>query len=159
MMNMIAHQIILRSQEHFDGKLPPRELGYFLAELPVLVRATVSMALRCRSHQPGPRPHWLDKTADILSCDTFSHTACGRSFSYWIWQTGYVTDACWKIGENLAWGSGSLSPGEIVRLWMKSPPHREVLLLRGFHRIGLGMPAGPFQGYGRAVVVTADFSG
>src|SRR5690348_6589575 len=44
-----------------------------------------------------------DKTADILNCDSFSHTACGRTFSYWIWQTGYVTDPCWRVGENLAW--------------------------------------------------------
>src|SRR5215470_14332327 len=24
-----------------------------------------------------------EKTADILSCDSFSHFACGREFSYW----------------------------------------------------------------------------
>jgi hypothetical protein len=64
-MNRIVHPVILKSHEHFDGKLPPRAVGYFLAELPGLVRAAVSMALRCRSQQAGRRPAWLDRAADI----------------------------------------------------------------------------------------------
>jgi hypothetical protein len=64
-MNTTVHQVVLKSHEVFDGRLPPRELGYFLAELPGLVRATVSMVLRSRSQQAGRRPAWLDRAADI----------------------------------------------------------------------------------------------
>jgi hypothetical protein len=64
-MNRSVHPVILKSHKQFDGKLPPREIGYFLAELPSLVRAAVSMALRCRSQQAGRRPTWLDRAADI----------------------------------------------------------------------------------------------
>src|SRR5215204_2271118 len=35
----------------------------------------------------------------------------------------------WSVGENIAWGSGSLAtPNEIVRAWMDSPPHRHNIL-------------------------------
>jgi uncharacterized protein YkwD len=64
------------------------------------------------------------------------------------------------VGENLAWGVGSLaSPSAIVREWLASPEHRANLLRRGFVRIGIGESVGSFQGYGGATVVTADFGG
>src|SRR5689334_4755647 len=64
-MNRTVHPVILKSHEPFGGKVPPREFGCFLAELPSLVRAAISMALRCRSQQAGRRPAWLDRAADI----------------------------------------------------------------------------------------------
>jgi uncharacterized protein YkwD len=57
------------------------------------------------------------------------------------------------IGENLAEGTRPLSPAAIVRMWIKSPPHRENLLDRGFRRIGVGMAGGSMR------IATADFSG
>jgi len=63
------------------------------------------------------------------------------------------------IGENLAWTSGrTVSPDEILGMWLHSPEHRKVLLMRGFRRIGIALPVGPFRGYRAAVVATADFS-
>src|SRR5882672_6731340 len=35
-----------------------------------------------------------DKGADILRCDSFSHFACGREFTYWMRQTGYISSQC-----------------------------------------------------------------
>ena len=62
------------------------------------------------------------------------------------------------VGENLAWGSGSLgSAAHVVEMWLASPGHRANLLRPGFHRIGLGLASGPFQGQSAATVVTADF--
>jgi uncharacterized protein YkwD len=56
------------------------------------------------------------------------------------------------VGENLAAGSGALSPHEVVQMWATSPPHRQNLLDRGFRRVGVGLAGG-------ARLVTADFGG
>lgn len=99
----------------------------------------------------------VDKTADILHCDTFSHTACGRSFSYWIWQTGYVTDPCWKIGENLAWGAGALgTTASIFRAWLRSPTHR-ANVLGEYTQVGISTAVGPLEGDKSARVWTVHF--
>ena len=57
------------------------------------------------------------------------------------------------VGENLASGTSPLSAGEIVRMWITSPPHRQNLLDRGFRRIGVGVAGGSNR------FVTADFAG
>jgi len=57
------------------------------------------------------------------------------------------------IGENIAAGTRPLTPSAIVRMWIKSPPHRENLLDRGFRHIGVGMAGSSMR------LVTADFSG
>jgi uncharacterized protein YkwD len=63
-------------------------------------------------------------------------------------------------GENLAWATGQYrTPSAIVRLWLASPEHRANLLRPGFRRVGVATPTGPFGGYPRAAVVTADFAG
>jgi uncharacterized protein YkwD len=63
------------------------------------------------------------------------------------------------IGENLAWGPGRTGEARsVLRMWLRSPGHRENLLRPGFHRIGLGMPVGRFAGFRWTRMVTADFS-
>jgi len=43
------------------------------------------------------------------------------------------------VGEDIAWGTGLLSsPVAIVDSWMKSPPHRAVILTPQFREIGVG---------------------
>jgi uncharacterized protein YkwD len=65
-----------------------------------------------------------------------------------------------RVGENLAWGVGSGADSrEVVRRWLASPWHRANLLRPGFLRVGLGLRAGSFAGYGNALVITADFAG
>ena len=62
-------------------------------------------------------------------------------------------------GENIAWGSGSYAaPAGIVKQWMDSPPHRAIILTAGFHRVGLGLATGTFQGTPGDVMATADFA-
>jgi uncharacterized protein YkwD len=64
------------------------------------------------------------------------------------------------VGENLAWGAGSYAAAAtIVKEWLASPEHRANLLRPGFQRIGIGALRGSFQGYGGALVITADFGG
>jgi uncharacterized protein YkwD len=66
-------------------------------------------------------------------------------------------------GENIAWAAGErASPGEIVDLWMHSPPHRENILRPGFTEIGIGLVRGaPEQQRSDGVpwTYTTDFGG
>jgi uncharacterized protein YkwD len=59
-------------------------------------------------------------------------------------DTRYLAEARgWQIGENLAWGTGTLAtPGQIVAGWMASPPHRANILNAGFREMGMGIALG-----------------
>ena len=65
----------------------------------------------------------------------------------------------WRLGENIAWGSGVLgTPGEIVDSWMHSPGHRANILSRGFREIGVGISYGtPNGSYGDGGTYVTDF--
>lgn len=69
------------------------------------------------------------KADDIVRCNDFSHTACGRSAEAPFEQAGYIRpDESWTVGENLAFGSDLLgSPRSIMRAWLESDEHRENL--------------------------------
>jgi uncharacterized protein YkwD len=87
-----------------------------------------------------------DKGDDILRCDSFSHFACGREFTYWMRQTGYISSECWRVGENLAWGTGGYGTvRSIFRAWMRSPGHRENILGE-FSQIGVSLRVGTLAG-------------
>jgi uncharacterized protein YkwD len=88
-----------------------------------------------------------DKAADILSCDSFSHFACGREFTYWMRQTGYMSSPCWHVGENLAWGTGEYgSVRSIFIAWMRSPDHRKNLLGE-YAETGIDLQVGRLGGH------------
>ncbi len=60
------------------------------------------------------------------------------------------------IAETLAFGSeGVMDPRGIVQLWLASPPHRELLLLHGARRAGVGLAFGRFQGLDRTRLAVA----
>jgi uncharacterized protein YkwD len=87
-----------------------------------------------------------DKGGDILRCDSFSHFACGREFTYWMRQTGYISSQCWRVGENLAWGTdGYGTVRSIFRAWMNSPGHRENIL-GDFTQVGISLRVGALEG-------------
>ena len=49
----------------------------------------------------------------------------------------------WRIGENLAWGTGELAtPKAIMAAWMDSPGHRANILQPAYREIGFGVLAG-----------------
>ncbi len=50
-----------------------------------------------------------------------------------------------SAAQNIGWGSGALAtPAAMVRAWMLSPPHREIMLSGGYRNIGIGVaPAAP----------------
>jgi uncharacterized protein YkwD len=87
-----------------------------------------------------------DKASDVLRCDSFSHFACGRDFTYWMRETGYVSSQCWRVGENLAWGTGEYGTvRSIFRAWMSSPGHRENIL-DDFTETGISLRIGTLSG-------------
>ncbi len=87
-----------------------------------------------------------DKAHDILECDSFSHYACGREFTYWIRASGYMSAQCWHVGENLAWGTDSYGTvRSIFRAWMRSPEHR-ANILGAYSQIGIDLQTGDLSG-------------
>jgi uncharacterized protein YkwD len=65
----------------------------------------------------------------------------------------------YELGENLGWGTGSLStPRSIVRAWMRSSGHRHSILNERFRDIGVGVaPGAPESAGGRAGTYTTEF--
>lgn len=64
------------------------------------------------------------------------------------------------LGEDLAWGTGSAArPKSIVRAWMHSAMHRQIMLDCRFSQLGVGIAAGRFGHHGtRGTVYAADFA-
>jgi uncharacterized protein YkwD len=96
------------------------------------------------------------KSADIVTCDEFSHEACGRRFTFWDQRYGYLK-GCWKAAENIAWGTGDdSSVGAIFTAWLQSPEHH-ANILGPYREIGIGLRVGSVEGYEGAAVWTQDF--
>ncbi len=98
-----------------------------------------------------------DKSEDILRCDSFSHYACGRGFTYWMQRVGYIPTRCWSAGENIAWGTGGLGTvRSIFNAWLHSPAHLENILGH-YRQLGVGLRIGGLGGYRGAHVWTQHF--
>ena len=82
---------------------------------------------------------------DMVARGYFSHDSMnGNSFVDRIRKAGYVPARAFpSLGEDLAWGSGSLgTPREIVQGWMESPGHRANILNPRFREGGMGVAFG-----------------
>ncbi|MDO8210932.1 CAP domain-containing protein [Conexibacter sp. CPCC 206217] len=97
----------------------------------------------------------LDRAAerharDMVRRHYFAHTSrAGRDLAQRVRAAGYVKRARgWRLGENLAWGSGGGSSARsIVSGWMRSAPHRANILTGGFRDIGVAVVRGaPVEG-------------
>jgi uncharacterized protein YkwD len=101
------------------------------------------------------------QSRDMVARGYFEHERPGGpSLSQRIRRAGYTAGArSWAVGENIAWGQGSLStPQSIVRAWMKSPGHRANILRRRFEHVGVGLAPGiPGQSGQEGVTATTDF--
>ena len=92
----------------------------------------------------------------MIEKDYFSHdSANGQDFSVRVKRFGYD----WRtVGENIAWGSGSLgSPENRFEGWMNSPGHKANILDGSFREVGIGAATGPYDRYSNATMWTADF--
>jgi uncharacterized protein YkwD len=90
------------------------------------------------------------KAQDIVRCQQFSHTACGRDFAFHIRAVGYPMVAA---GENIAWGSGRYGTVRSrMSGWLNSEGHRANLLSARFADQGIALVKTTFQGYPGAQV-------
>lgn len=99
---------------------------------------------------------------DMVEQHYFAHDSLdGRDFVDRIVRARYVRadDPGWLVGENLAWGSGSLAtPREIVNAWMASPAHRANVLRRRYRDVGIAaVPGIPIEGSGDGATYAAEF--
>jgi len=100
-------------------------------------------------------------SADMVARGYFAHvTPEGASVTDRVRQTGYLGGSDdWALGEDIGWGTGSLStPASILQAFMKSPPHRRVILDRDFRQLGVGVAPGvPVAGQGGGATFVLDF--
>jgi uncharacterized protein YkwD len=96
-----------------------------------------------------------EHSADMLTRHYFEHNAPNETFDHRIRR--HLDSSL--VGENIAWGTGRYAtPAGIVTLWMHSPAHRRIILMRNLRRIGLGVAIGSFAGSPDAAMATADFA-
>jgi uncharacterized protein YkwD len=102
-------------------------------------------------------------TLDMLRAQYFDHIAPDGSTPVdRIRRSGYIpADGSWIVGENLAWGTGTLaSPKGIMKAWMNSEGHRANILRGSFNHIGFGVFVGnPSSKDGEGATYTTTFGG
>lgn len=87
----------------------------------------------------------LRHSGHMARANFFDHTSpSGSSMTDRVRRAGYLRGSGgWALGENIAWGAGSLAtPRAIVRAWMRSPGHRANILTPRFREIGVGVAHG-----------------
>jgi uncharacterized protein YkwD len=120
--------------------------------LVLLNHARAKHGLRPLRFRPGLVRCARHHSADMLRSGTFDHGDFAARITqfYPSWQ---------RIGENLAWGSGSSGAARVlVNDWLHSPGHRANILDPGFRVIGIGAALGRFQGHKKTRLLTADFA-
>jgi uncharacterized protein YkwD len=92
---------------------------------------------------------------DMLQSNFFDHSSSdGTSFDRRVRRFARAG----LVGETLAaFSQADGGAAVIVQMWISSPPHRAILLTRGFRRIGVSRLRG-MLGASRQTVVTADFA-
>jgi uncharacterized protein YkwD len=90
----------------------------------------------------------------------FEHTTPrGLTMVDRIMRARYVRrDQGWALGENLAWGTGSLAtPRGALQAWMDSPGHRANILKRSYRELGVGVVVGVPVSDAAGATYTVDF--
>lgn len=152
-----AQQATLRSgcptELGLDAPTPLQES----AMLCLIAKARERYGLPPLAQSQSLRQSAVEKIGDLLRCNEFSHTACGREFSFWIKESGYMSAECWRVGENLAWGvDGQGTVASIFRAWMRSDAHRENIL-GDFEETGIDLRVGQLGGLNGVHLWTQHF--
>lgn len=119
-------------------------------------RSLVRVINRVRHKHGAPRLHAgrrLARAADahsrsMIARDFFAHGAFAQRVRRFVPYR--------RLGENLAMTS-RCSTRLVVRMWLRSAPHRAILLSRSYRRVGIGRRVGRV-GARRACMWTADFA-
>ncbi|HEX6458554.1 MAG TPA: CAP domain-containing protein [Thermoleophilaceae bacterium] len=102
----------------------------------------------------------LQHSQDMVKNNFFSHdSSSGEDFEDRILRFKYApTNTQWVAGENIAWGTLSLStPDSIVVSWMNSPEHRANILNKQYLELGVGIEPSTPSGDPTGATYTADF--
>ncbi len=113
---------------------------------PVSYHVSLVKAARAHSAEMVHRHYF---SHDSYNGDSFAR----RLIDYGYGQSGYSS---WTAGECIAWGQGLLgTPQAIVGAWMKSAPHKAIILTARFREVGVGIHSGTYMG--GAFFFTLDF--
>jgi len=87
-----------------------------------------------------------------------------RYFAHGSWSGRVMAAAgsARSVGEVIGWrvqGSPRSEASSMVREWLGSPPHRQVLLSGGFTRVGIGRAPGALPDGHPTALFTVDFAG
>jgi uncharacterized protein YkwD len=102
----------------------------------------------------------LGHSRDMVEDGFFEHTTPeGVTMVDRILRARYVReDEGWALGENLAWGTGSLgTPRGAVQAWMDSPGHRANILKKAYRELGVGVVIGVPVSDAAGATYTVDF--
>jgi uncharacterized protein YkwD len=103
----------------------------------------------------------VEHSQDMVDHEYFAHDSQdGRDLVARLKAVAYIPKSGqWVVGENLAWGSGTLAtPSALVNAWMNSQGHRENLLASDYREVGMGVVFGtPRSDVPDGVTVTTDF--
>lgn len=102
----------------------------------------------------------LGHSGHMVAAGFFEHTTpSGASMVDRILRARYVRrNRGWALGENLAWGTGTLStPRGAMQAWIDSPGHRANLLKRGYRDVGVGVVLGVPVSAAPGATYTVDF--
>jgi uncharacterized protein YkwD len=151
-----------------DPACPGSDLQPSTANLPQVEAATLCLinvqraqnglaALTANSVLQGAA---LQHSQDMVNHNFFSHdSSSGEDFEDRILRFKYAPpNTEWVAGENIAWGTLSLStPDAIVVSWMNSPEHRANILSGDFKELGVGVDPATPSGDPSGATYTADF--
>lgn len=149
-----------------DGLLAPESAcpGQTAVDSPIKVQARAMLCMHRYAREAAGKPD-LHRTGrlrrsakakgrDVLSCQDFSHTACGRDAFYWFEKVGYLK-GCVGAGENLSMGYGDVRSA--MEGWLDSPSHRRNILDDNYREAGFGLVKGNYPGFGDTQVWVAHF--
>jgi uncharacterized protein YkwD len=80
-------------------------------------------------------------SSEMLALGYFAHNSYD-GLTYWRRIEGFyplIPGADWAVGENLLWTPGDIDARAAVTAWMKSPEHRQNILLPKWRQIGIGI--------------------
>jgi cysteine-rich secretory family protein len=148
------------SSAHADAACPGSDLQPDATNIAQTEDATLCMINVALTKNDVLLAAALEHSHDMVDNKFFSHdSSSGDDFEGRIIRFRYApTNVLWEAGENLAWGTLSLStPASIVDSWMHSPEHRDNILNPDFKELGVGIVTSTPEGDVNGATYTADF--
>ena len=110
----------------------------------VLSKARVRRGLPALRRDPALASAAARHGRDMVANRYFSHVSRdGGQPSDRIRGAGYLRGArFWAVGEVMVFSERTFTPRHAVRAWLRSPPHRRVILNPAFRHVGVGIVRG-----------------